>query len=221
MLHAALGSARSVINVGAGTGSYEPTDRLVTAVEPSALMISQRSAQAAPVVQASADHLPFKDKSFDAAMAILTIHHWQNRERAFSELRRVARQKVVILTWDPTYNSFWLVRDYFPEIFAVDEQIFPTIGELVKTFPSATVTDLPIPFNCTDGFLGAYWRRPESYLDNGVRGAISSFRHVTQLEKGLTQLAADLQSGKWEQQNGHLRSLDHLCLGYRLVTAEV
>lgn len=216
---AALGDAAPVVNVGAGAGSYEPTDREVLAVEPALAMVRQRAPGSAPVVRASATHLPLRSGSFAAALAVLTVHHWPDRVRGLRELARVARQRVVILNHDPLAAPFWLVDDYFPEIREIDRSIFPTIDEFALALGPVTVTPLPIPHDCTDGFLGAYWRRPHAYLDPGVRHAISTFARVTDVEAGLARLRADLDSGAWERRHGHLLALSEVDLGYRLVTA--
>jgi SAM-dependent methyltransferase len=213
----ALGGAESVLNVGAGAGSYEPGDRAVVAVEPSLAMIRQRRAGSAPVVQASATHLPFRDGAFAASLAVLTVHHWPDRARGLAELARVARQRVVILTWDPAFPGFWLVDDYFPEIWTIDRPIFPPIDELERALGSVECRPLLIPHDCTDGFLGAYWRRPDAYLDPGVRGAISTFSKIGDLEPGLTRLRRDLAGGTWQRRHGHLLSESAIDLGYRLV----
>jgi len=219
----ALGSAASVTNVGAGAGSYEPQGRWVVAVEPSLTMIRQRAADAAPAVRAVATALPFRDESFDAALAILTIHHWPDRAKGLAELARAARRRVVILThtWDAAAARFWLVDDYFPEILATDRPIFPMLDELRRAFGRIAVFDVPIPRDCSDGFLGAYWARPEAYLDAGVRGAISGFAKLADPGPGLARLRADLASGDWDRRYGALRARDSIDLGYRLVVAEV
>jgi len=193
----ALGAAESVLNVGAGAGSYEPRDRTVVAVEPSRAMIRQRPAGSAPVVQASATHLPFGDAAFAATLAVLTLHHWPDRSRGLAELSRVTRQRVVILTWDPAVSGFWLLDDYFPEIGVIDRPIFPAIDELERALGSVECRPLLIPHDCTDGFLGAYWRRPEAYLDPGVRGAISTFSKIGDVEPGVARLRRDLDDGTW------------------------
>ena len=213
----ALGPARTVVNVGAGAGSYEPTDRRIVAVEPSAAMIAQRGAGSAPVVQASATHLPFRDGAFDAAMAVLTVHHWPDRTRGLAELARVAADRVVLLTWDPGTSAFWLVDDYFPDIWAIDRPIFPTLDDLERMLGSIEVEPIPVPHDCTDGFVGAYWRRPEAYLDAGVRGAMSTFTKLRDPEPGLARLRADLADGTWRRRHGDLLSRADLDLGYRLV----
>ena len=212
----ALGDAASVLNVGAGTGSYEPTDRRVVAVEPSATMIAQRPRGAAPVVQARAESLPFDDGEFDAALAVLTVHHWSDWRQGIAELVRVARS-VVLLTWDPAHDGFWLTQDYVPEILALDRAIFPPLDALASAVGGADVRPVPIPHDCTDGFGSAYWRRPEAYLDPDVRGAMSSFTRVETAESGLARLAHDLGSGRWHDRYGSLLDEDTLDAGYRLV----
>lgn len=218
ILHA-LGDADSVVNVGAGAGSYEPADRAVVAVEPSAAMIRQRRPGSAPVVQSSATHLPFRDGAFAASLAILTAHHWPDRARGLAELARVARGRVVVVTWDPAATGFWLVDDYFPEIGETDRRILPPMEELRDALGEVEVRPLLVPHDCTDGFLGAYWRRPHAYLDPGVRGAISAFAMLRGLESGLARLRSDLDDGTWERRHGHLLERTELDPGYRLVVA--
>jgi SAM-dependent methyltransferase len=152
----ALGELAPIVNVGAGTGSYEPSDRLVVAVEPSMAMIRQRQARIIPVVQASAMHLPFRDAAFAAALAVLTIHHWPDRVHGLAELARVARHRLVIITYDPAATGFWLVEDYFPAIGEIDRQILPSLEEFRRAVGPVDIRPLPIPHDCTDGFLGAY-----------------------------------------------------------------
>ena len=216
---ATLSSCERVLNVGAGAGSYEPADRQVVAVEPSAEMIRQRPREAAVVVQASAERLPFRDRSFDAALAILTVHHWPRRLEGLAEMRRVARDRVVIFTWDSEHPGFWLVQQYFPEILAYDRRAFPTLREIEAAVGPAAASAVPIPADCVDGFLGAYWKRPEHYLDARVRAAISSFSKFD-AAAGLARLRRDLDDGAWLAANGALRSLAELDVGYRLVVAE-
>jgi SAM-dependent methyltransferase len=223
-LHAALGDARSVINVGAGAGSYEPTDRDVLAVEPSATMIAQRPGGAAPCILGSADALPVEPASFDAAMAVLSAHHWPDLAAGLAEMRRVARWRVVLLTWVPDGPPFWLTHDYFPEIMAHDRTIFPDTEALTQMLERligpTRITPLPIPHDCGDGFLCAYWRRPEAYLDDDARAAISSFARFD-ATAGLDCLRADLDSGTWLTRHGHLAKLDSLDSGYRIVRCEI
>src|SRR5215831_1412803 len=213
----ALDPAETVVNVGAGAASYEPTDRPVVAVEPAMTMIRQRRAGSAPVVQASANDLPFRDDGFGGSLAILTVHHWPDRARGLDELARVARQRVVIVTWDPAASGFWLVDDYFPTLVKYDRGLFPTLDEFRSCLGPIEVQPLPIPRNCTDGFLGAYWARPHAYLDPGVRGAISSFSRISEVEARVTHLRRDLEDGAWHRRHGHLLELSELDLGYRLI----
>ena len=192
-------------------------------MEPSLTMIRQRPPDAAPAVRAHAAALPFRDASFDGALAILTIHHWPDRGRGLAELGRVARRRVVILThtWDPVASGFWLVDDYFPEILAIDCPLFPMLDELRRALGRISVLDVPIPRDCSDGFLGAYWARPEAYLDPGVRAAISGFARLADPAPDLARLRADLASGEWDRRYGGLRAREQIDLGYRLVIAEV
>ena len=219
---AALGDARTVLNVGAGTGSYEPAGRDVIAVEPSALMRSQRPAGAAPCVAAVAESLPFEDQSFDAAMAVSTIHHWQNPIAGLREMRRVAR-RVVVFTFDATdagwHRRFWLTRDYLPEVADLLVGI-PTLTDLASAIGARTEPVL-IPWDCADGFFEAYWRRPEAYLDENVRRGISVWAKVgPDVERrAVHSLRADLVSGRWAERNRDLVDLDAAELGERLLIA--
>ncbi len=222
-IEAALGGARSVLNVGAGTGSYEPTDREVMAVEPSRVMIDQRPAGAAAAIQAKAENLPFEDGSFDAAMAIITVHHWSNLVAGLAEMLRVARQRVVVLTFDPApLAELWLVRDYFPWALEIHGEAMPAVTELAALLgPSASIESVPIPSRCEDGFFCALWDRPELHLDPEVRRA-SSVWHLmpgSETERGLAALRADLESGAWDERHGHLREADQLDVGLRLLVA--
>jgi SAM-dependent methyltransferase len=224
-VEAALGDAGTVLNVGAGAGSYEPADREVTAVEPSRLMISQRPPGAAPVVQAAAEDLPFEDDAFDAAMATITVHHWSDLAAGVAEMRRVARDRVLVLTFDPApLADFWLV-EYFPEAFDIHSGFMPPLAELTAMLgPGARVEAVPIPRLCTDGFFFALWDRPELQLDPEVRRA-STVWHVMgpeRIESGLAELRADLESGRWDERHGHLRERTaELDLGLRLLVAEL
>lgn len=219
-LDACIGNDTTVLNVGAGTGSYEPSRSGVFAAEPSAVMLSQRNASAAPAVRAVAEALPFEDRAFDVVLAILTLHHWSDQRRGLEECARVARDRVVILTWDPRAEGFWLVRDYFPEILAIDRRIFPSMELLSAVFGSIDVQPLPIPGDCVDGFLGAYWQRPEAYLDENVRAGISTFSRLASIDPQLERLSRDIKSGDWERRNAELRNRAELDVGYRLVTAQ-
>jgi SAM-dependent methyltransferase len=218
LIEQALGDAVSVVNVGAGAGSYEPPGRDVIAVEPSDVMIAQRPPGSAPVLRARAEQLPFADGAFDAAMAVLTLHHWDDVEAGVSEMRRVAN-RVVVLTWDQRVcDRFWLVAEYVPEIAVLDARRAVSVERLTELLGGADVTTVPIPYDCTDGFLGAYWRRPEAYLDPQVRAAISSLAALgDRAAGGLERLEDDLRSGAWKRRHAVLLALDELDLGYRLV----
>ena len=217
LIHDALGPGKAVLNVGAGTGSYEPNDRAVTAVEPSLEMIRARPRGRAPVVQASAEALPFGDDSFDASMAVLTIHHWADKARGLREMRRVTRGPIVILTFDPVARPW--PTDYFPELAALDEGQMPTMADYAQWLGDLETRPVPVPHDCRDGFLYAYWRRPAAYLDPSVRSGSSSFWALGDLEKGLLSLERDLATGEWERRYGHLLDLDAYDAGYRLIVA--
>jgi SAM-dependent methyltransferase len=215
----ALGDAESVANIGAGAGSYEPRDRRVVAIEPAKTMIEQRAQDAAPVVRASATALPLRDACVDAALAVLTVHHWPNRARGLSEMRRVAKKRVVVLT-HVHLSSFWLGA-YFPRIRELDLEIFPTLSDFESALGPLRVSAVPIPHDCSDGFLGAYWRRPHAYLRADARAAISAFAKLTEAETnaGLARLRRDLDSGAWQERHAGLLGLDALDVGYRLLVA--
>jgi len=223
-LEAALGGAVTVLNVGAGAGSYEPRDRKVTAVEPSREMIAQRPLGSAPVVQGVAEILPFDEGSFDAAMAVITVHHWGDAQAGLAEMVRVARERVVVLTFDPApVEDLWLVRDYFPGALEYHAKAMPPIEELTAALPNASAEAVPVPNNCADGFFIGIWDRPEMHLDPAVRRASSCWHQMPgeEIEQGLAKLSADLESGRWDERNGHLRELPELDVGLRLVTAEL
>ena len=214
---AALGDARTILNVGAGTGSYEPRDRHVLAVEPSALMRSQRQPDAAPCLAGSAENLPFDDQSFDAAMAFSTVHHWQDPIAGLREMRRVAR-RVVVFTYDASDpDRFWLTRDYLPE-FADLLVGRPSVTELASVI-GARMEPVLIPWDCADGFFEAYWRRPEAYLDDHVRRGVSVWARVgpEPEQRAVHNLRDDLVSGRWAERNRNLVALDAAELGLRLL----
>jgi len=217
-LRGALADARTVLNVGAGSGSYEPADRAVVALEPSPTMIRQRHALGAPVVRGVAEALPFADHTFDAAMAILTIHHWPDLAGGLAELARVARDRVVLFTRDPAHALFWLTDDYFPAIAALDAAVFPSLATLARHLGPPRVDPVPIPHDCRDGFLAAYWRRPERYLDPVARAGISAFSRIADPGPGLARLADDLETGRWRARHGDLLERPELDLGYRILT---
>jgi SAM-dependent methyltransferase len=222
LLHAALGDARSVVNVGAGAGSYEPRDRHVIAIEPSEVMAAQRPRELAPALRASAAELPLRDGSVDAALAILTIHHWDaERERGLRELRRVARGPVVILTYDQRVAcQMWLVADYLPELGELDGRIFPlpeslqpAIGREVRVQP------VLIPRDFEDWMLGAMWAHPERVLDPAARASTSGFARMAPqvVERVVRELGRDLADGSWDRRHGQLRALPEYDAGLRLV----
>jgi SAM-dependent methyltransferase len=211
-----LRGAGTVLNVGAGTGSYEPTDRFIVAVEPSEVMLRQRRATAGPAVRAIAETLPFQDDAFEVAMAVLTVHHWANQRAGLRELARVARERVVLLTWDPSSEGFWLLKDYFPEFLEADRNRLPPLEHLLSVLEDGQVMPVPIPHDCVDGFLGAYWRRPSAYLNAGLRKGISSFATCRDLSP-LQRLAEHLETGEWHRRYGSLLGAEELDIGYRLV----
>jgi SAM-dependent methyltransferase len=215
---AALGDARTVVNVGAGSGNYEPPDREVTAVEPSEVMLAQRPPEAAPAVRASAEDLPFNDDAFDAAMAVLTLHHWSDWRAGCEELRRVARDRVVVFSWDPTYRGrMWLSAEYFETLSWQDVAEFPSLPDQAAAL-HAEVEVVPIPWDCQDGFFSAFWRRPEAYLDPAVRAGISTMaRREAELAEGLARLRADIESGEWARRHADLLEREEMDLGYRLM----
>ncbi|MDO9353455.1 MAG: methyltransferase domain-containing protein [Solirubrobacteraceae bacterium] len=217
-IEAALGDAETVLNVGAGTGSYEPVGRQVLAVEPSAVMRAQRPADAAPCLAARADDLPFEDDQFDVAMAILSDHHWADPIAGLRELRRVAR-RVVVLQWDTLLDPspFWLVRDYLPE-FAALAAGRPSLQARADAI-GATMTPVPIPHDCTDAFFPAHWRRPHAYLDESVRRSTSVWTRLGPRigARAVEALTTDLASGTWHHHNDHLLSLEELDTGARLL----
>lgn len=220
----ALGDARSVVNVGAGTGSYEPPDLDVTAVEPSEVMIAQRAPGSAPAVRAMAERLPFPDDSFDAAMAIVTIHHWSDVDAGLAELVRVARRRVVVLTFDPrAWADSWIVRDYLPEIMGDHARWKPSIAQVLAALPAATAEPVLAPNDCTDRMFATLWARPEEYLDPAVRAGTSVWDELPPdvSARALDALRRDLESGAWDARHGHLRTTPELDVGLRLVRAEL
>ena len=224
LIHGQIVDLETVLNVGAGAGSYEPEDKIIVALEPSWKMISQRPKDAAPCICGSAEYLPFPNKSFDCGLALLTLHHWRDVERGLSELARVVAKRLVLLTWDSAATEYyWLIHDYVPELFAFDAARFPKIDELTARFRSARIIEMPIPYDCTDGFQGAYWRRPEAYLDDRVKRGISSFQQIPPraLAKGLARLRADLESGLWAKRYADLLDQETIDLGYRVIVAEI
>jgi ubiquinone/menaquinone biosynthesis C-methylase UbiE len=221
---AGLGDARSVVNVGAGAGSYEPTDRKVVAVEPSPVMIAQRGPDAAPALEGVAEALPLDDNSVDAAMGVLTIHHWPDLEAGLAEMRRVARRRIVLLTIDTEKNSeIWTLSEYFPEAMALERELMPSLASLESSLPGATVEAVPAPSRCRDEFTSALWDRPERFLDPDLLRGSSLWHHLSPatIARGQERLRADLESGAWDERHGHLRTQPKLDIGLRLVREEL
>jgi len=216
----ALGDAQTIANFGAGAGSYEPHDRAVIAIEPSATMIAQRPADAAPCIQASAEAVPLPDKSFDAATAFLTTHHWSDQDTGLREMKRLARRRSVFFDHDPAGLDFWLINDYFPDMRPL---LTPLLDlEIARAvFGPLRIVPIPIPHDCSDGFLAAYWRRPETYLDPDARGSISFFAKMDDVEPRIARLRQDLEDGNWDRRHGDLRRETAMDFGYRLVIAEI
>lgn len=220
-LHAGLGDASPVLNVGAGTGSYEPTDRRVVAVEPSREMIDQRPAGAAPVARAVAGALPFPDRTFAGALALLTLHHWPDPWAGLAEVRRVTAGPVVAFTFDLAVDhEQWLVRDYAPEPVEPLPPL-PTPAEVADALGGGTIEVVPVPADCTDGFCHGWWRRPEAYLDPAVRAGISGLARLPDevIDPAMARLASDLADGTWRRRNAELLDLDEIDAGYRMVVA--
>jgi SAM-dependent methyltransferase len=224
LLHDALGDARTVVNVGAGAGSYEPRDRHVVAVEPSDVMAAQRPPDLAPALRASAGALPLRDESVDAALAILTIHHWDaEQERGVRELRRVARGPVVVLTFDPRVSGrMWLMADYLPEVAALDHRTAPPPEQLVQWLGGdAEIRDVAVARDTPDWTLMSFWAHPERVLDPDARAATSGFARMAPavVDRCAAAVERDLASGAWDARHGHLRALDAYDAGLRLVVA--
>jgi len=222
-INTALGAAKTVLNVGAGAGSYEPEDRYVVAVEPSVVMRTQRMTNnKVPAIIATADNLPFDDHSFDAAMALVTVHHWPDMKKGLQELRRVTKQQVIIMTFDPdALDNFWNAQ-YFPEVIEIEKQRYPTIEFLINALGGRReVQAIPIPFDCVDGFQEAFYGRPEAFLEKEVRKAQSAwgFLPAGEEEKIVNRLKKDLQSGAWDKKFGHFRTQPSFTCALRLVIA--
>jgi len=224
-IRAALGSARSVVNVGAGAGSYEPSDLYVIAIEPSDVMAAQRPRELAPAIRASAGAIPLRDSAVDAAMAILSVHHWDDEcERGVRELRRVARDRVVILTYDAEVSArMWLMAEYLPEVADLDRASFPPPALIASWLGGPVVIDTnPVPRDTPDWMLGSYWAHPERVLDPGARAATSGLArlpaHVA--DRAVTAVARDLSTGAWDARHGALRTQAHHDVGLRLIVAD-
>jgi len=225
-IHEALGDATSVVNVGAGTGSYEPDDRHVIAVEPSDVMAAQRGPDRVPAIRAAAENLPLRDRSVDAAMAILTLHHWDAaQERGVRELRRVARDRVVILTYDARVSArMWLTADYLPEVAQLDARIFPPAEALVGWLGGEVcVEPIPLHRDTSDWMLGSFWAHPERALDERARANTSGFARMAPdvVQRAITALRRDLADGSWDARHGELRTLDEYDVGLRLIVGHL
>lgn len=216
----ALGDCTTLVNVGAGAGSYEPDDRWTVAVEPSWEMIRQRDATPAPAIRGDATRLPFRDGSFDAAMAVLSLHHWPDWRAGLLEMARVAAC-VVVLTFDPpVHNDYWLFRDYLPEVLELPSvRNVPRVATVAETIGADSVTTVMVPPDCSDGFASAYWRRPERYLDAAVRRSISALGQLAPEVTGraVARLQDDLQSGEWHERNRQLLGAESFDGGMRLI----
>jgi SAM-dependent methyltransferase len=223
-VHEALSGAQTVLNVGAGSGSYEPGDKYVVAVEPSRIMRGQRRKLGkVPAVNGTAEQLPFDDRAFDASMAVATVHHWQDMKKGLRELRRVTRNQVIILTFDPNaLDRFWN-RDYFPELIEVEKSRYPAIRLITETLGTrCEVQEIPIPLDCTDGFQEAFYGRPEAFLNKEVRLSQSAWGFLTEdVEARLVKtLADDLESGEWDRRYGHYRTQPTLSGSLRLIISK-
>jgi SAM-dependent methyltransferase len=222
-IHGALGEARTVVNVGAGSGSYEPRERYVVPIEPSDVMAAQRPPDLAPAIRAGAGALPLRDDSVDAAMAILTVHHWdEDQERGVREMRRVARGAVVILTYDAEVSGqMWLMADYLPEVAELDRRIFPSVEKVADWLGGETrVERVPIPNDTPDWTLGSFWAHPERVLDPVARRATSGFARMPEevVDRVAMAVGRDLESGAWDRRHGHLRRMREYDAGLRLIT---
>ena len=217
----ALGPAGTVLDVGSGAGSYETGGRRYVAVDPSAVMLRQRARDAGPAVRAVAERLPFRDNVFDAAMAVLTVHHWPDAEAGLGEVRRVTTGPIAILTWrSDRLTDYWLVAEYLPEA-AIHDRTLLDAERICDLLPGCTVEPVPVPHDCSDGFMAAYWRRPEAYLDPATRAAISGIALLepAAVARMAIRLAADLADGSWYERHADLLELDSYDYGYRLVVA--
>ena len=222
VIEQALHGMATVANIGAGTGSYEPSNTVV-AVEPSHVMITQRRAEAALAVRAVAEHLPIGTDAVDASIALLTVHHWSDVDAGVAEMIRVARRRVVILTWDDTvFRQFWLLREYLPAAAETDARLAVPITKLVSLLGTVSIQTVRVPHDCVDGFGGAYWRRPHAYLDETVRAGISMLALTPKplLAKGLERLRAELTNGAWARRHADLLDVPQLDLGYRLLVSD-
>jgi ubiquinone/menaquinone biosynthesis C-methylase UbiE len=223
-IYSALGKAKTVINIGAGAGSYEPHDRYVIAVEPSATMRVQRlKNHRSPAVNAMAETLPFDDGSFDAATAFLTVHHWPDIAKGLKELRRVTRGQIIIMTYNKDALDVFWNTDYFPEVVDIERQRYPAMQWLCETLGgNCEIQDIPIPLNCIDGFQEAFYGRPEAFLSHHVRKAMSAWGFIppSQQDVMISRFKNTLLSGEWDEKYGHLRNQPFFTGALRLVIAQ-
>ncbi|WP_026947104.1 class I SAM-dependent methyltransferase [Algoriphagus marincola] len=219
MIEKEIGNSISAVNIGAGTGLYEPKFLDLIAVEPSEIMINQRSSEAAPVIKASAEKLPFNDLQFDISLALLTVHHWRDLKLGLSEMKRVSNRQL-IFTLDPEFPGFWMNQRYFPEIKQIDSRIFPGFHEIEEALGPMERVSVPIPSDCSDGFGSAYWARPEAYLSEDVRLVMSSFNKISKkkLKQGIDLLSKEIADGTWDRMFGHLRNMKKLDLGFYILS---
>jgi SAM-dependent methyltransferase len=215
----AVGEAARIVNVGAGTGSYEDAGRAIVAVEPSAVMVEQRPQVSAPAIRASAEHLPFTDQSFDAALALLTVHHWADLRQGLAELKRVSARQVVFTFDEVQHDETWIYNEYVPAALGFADD--GPLGVVVEALNVDRIEVVPVPADCVDGFALAYWRRPHMYLDPAVRASISGLARLNaaDVERGMDRLAADLASGAWQRRHADLLERDTFDAGLRLVVA--
>ena len=224
LIHEALDGMHTLVNIGAGAGSYEPSDRDVVAVEPSAVMVAQRPPGSAPVVRAIADRLPLADDSVDAAMTILSLHHWHPDQRAgVMEMRRVARHRVIVVTVDPEVSGrMWLMADYLPEVVELDHRIFPSPSTIAGWLGNpAEIRVVPISRDTPDGTLMSFWAHPERVLDPDARNVTSGFARqpARVIERVVASVSRDLDNGNWDRRHGQLRELEEFDAGLRLIVA--
>jgi hypothetical protein len=223
LVHQALGSARTVLNIGAGAGSYEPEDRYVLAIEPSATMRAQRPPHLTPAIDGVAEKLPLDDQSVDASMAMVTVHQWPDFKKGLSELRRVTRDRIVVLTFDgEALDRFWLV-DYVPELMAAERRRYPAIDSICNCLGGKTdVQTVPVPVDCVDGFTEAFYARPEQFLDSLVRRSQSAWAFVEDKvqERFVKALSDDLQSGAWDEKYGKWRQQPSFEGSLRLIVSQ-
>ena len=216
-----LGASHSVVNVGAGTGNYEPSDCVVVAVEPSLAMVQQRRGRTRRVVRGVAEALPFPDAAFDAAMAVLTVHHWAEPEAGLRELRRVSRRQIVFFFEPLRTHDFWAL-EYFPEALEVPSEQDPPGEDVIRqALTVRVVRPVLVPRDCVDGFGAAFWARPEAYTDPEVQAGMSWLALLTPdaRQRGWERLVADLATGAWDERHGHLRRLLTYDGGYRIAIA--